>query len=154
MKASTRFGSTRLRERATAYGLIGGSCAVLHAGLVIAGDRIGVHYLASGAAAFVIVAAAGYHFHARYTFYAPASLAGFARYALGMALNYPLSSALLFLFCDIAGWPVGWSAPATTVVLAGWNVVASRWAIARGRTDAAPSGTSPVLAAELAKARP
>jgi putative flippase GtrA len=97
---------------------------------MIAGDLLGVHYLASSAVSFVLVVLWGYALHARFTFQAPMSSASLIRYAVAMASNYPLSVALLFVLCDLVGLPMAVAAPVVTAILFAWNFAAARWAIA------------------------
>jgi hypothetical protein len=49
-----------------------------------------------------------------------------------MAANYPATLVLLFVICDVGGWPVAIAAPTTTVLLFAGNFIASEWAIVRG----------------------
>ncbi len=78
-------------------------CALLHNAIMIGLDRPHVHYLLSAVASFVTVVLIGYGLHVAYTFREAASLASFGRYAAGMAANYPVTVALLYFMCDVAG---------------------------------------------------
>jgi putative flippase GtrA len=109
---------------------VGLVCALLHNAIMIGGDWIGLHYVASSFVSFAIVVAVGYLLHTGWTF--PAAARGrtpFARYALTMAANLPLSLAGMFVAVDLAGLPVSIAAPAITVVLAAFNFVAGRWSL-------------------------
>ena len=111
---------------------VGLLCALLHNAIMIAGDWVGLHYVASSLVSFAIVVAVGYWLHSGWTF--PGAARGrtpFARYALTMAANLPLSIAGMFVLVDLAGLPVSAAAPAVTVLLAAFNFVGGRWALAR-----------------------
>lgn len=122
----TRFGDPRLR-----YLLVGGLCAATHNAIVIGAAFAGVHYLASIGVSYVVVVVLGYGLHARFTFGEPSSIASFAKYAVAMLGNYPLTAALMFLACSVFRAPVAIASPAATLVLVAWNYFASRWAIGR-----------------------
>lgn len=86
---------------------VGLACALLHNAIMIAGDWLGLHYVASSFLSFGIVVGAGYWLHSAWTF--PGAQRGrtpFARYALTMAMNLPFSIAGMFLFVDLVGLPV------------------------------------------------
>jgi putative flippase GtrA len=109
---------------------VGLACALLHNAIMIAGDWAGLHYVASSFVSFAIVVAVGYWLHSGWTF--PGAARGrtpFARYALTMAANLPLSLAGMFVFVDLAGLPVALASPAVTVLLMAFNFVAGRWAL-------------------------
>lgn len=109
---------------------VGLVCALLHNAIMIAGDWAGLHYVASSLVSFAIVVAVGYWLHSGWTF--PGVARGrtpFARYALTMAANLPLSIAGMFVLVDLAGLPVSLAAPAVTVLLAAFNFLGGRWAL-------------------------
>ncbi len=111
--------------------IVGLVCAAAHNAIMIAADWWHVHYAASLVLSYVVVVVLGFALHVRFTFGQQPSLNSFWRYALGMAANYPLTLALLFVMCDVAGWPVWFAAPVATVLMFAWNFAASRWAIVR-----------------------
>ena len=126
----------------TRYLFVGSTCAALHNAIVIGLDRVAIHYAVASAVSFVVVVLVGYLLHTALTYQAPRSLATLARYTVAMAANYPLIVALLFLMVTIGGLPVVIAAPAGTVILFGWNFLASRWAIVRqgdGGSSAGPT---------------
>jgi putative flippase GtrA len=102
---------------------------------MIGGDWLGLHYLASSFLSFGIVCAFGYWLHSAWTF--PGAQRGrtsFARYVLTMSANLPLSIAGMFVFVDLAGFPVAIAAPLVTVLLIAFNFLGTRWALrARSR---------------------
>jgi putative flippase GtrA len=122
------------------YLAVGASCAILYIATMIAGDLLGLHYVASTAIAFVVVVLWGYALHARFTFQGPMSARSLTRYTAAMAGNFPLSVALMFVLCDLMGLAVPVAAPVTTAALFVWNFAASRWAMT-GRL-LLPRGTS------------
>lgn len=108
---------------------VGLACAALHNIVMIALDGARVHYLAAAAVSYMLVVLTGYGLHTTVTFREPRSARSFLRYAVSMAANYPLTIGLLFAMCDVARLPVAVAAPSGTVLLFGWNFVASRWAL-------------------------
>jgi putative flippase GtrA len=109
---------------------VGLMCALLHNAIMIGGDWAGLHYVATSFISFAIVVAVGYWLHSGWTF--PGAARGrtpFARYALTMAANLPLSIAGMFVLVDLAGLPVPIAAPAVTVLLAAFNFIGGRWAL-------------------------
>ena len=109
---------------------VGLLCALLHNAIMIAGDWLGLHYVASSFVSFAIVVLVGYLLHSAWTF--PGAQRGamsFARYTLTMALNLPLSLAGMFVFVDLAGLAVAIASPAVTLLLMAFNFVAGRWAL-------------------------
>jgi putative flippase GtrA len=113
---------------------VGLLCALLHNAIMIGADWLGLHYVASSFVSFAIVVLVGYWLHSSWTF--PGARRGamsFARYALTMALNLPLSLAGMFVLVDLAGVGVPLAVPAVTVMLAAFNFVGGRWALRAGR---------------------
>ncbi|MEO6341075.1 MAG: GtrA family protein [Caulobacteraceae bacterium] len=121
--------------------MVSGVCALLHNVIMIGGDRLGLHYLASSLVSYVVVMLVGFCLHVGFTYQETASARSFFRYALAMAANYPLSVALMFVQCDLIGLPVAIAAPVATVLLLAWNFGATRWAVVRGKRlpDTGPS---------------
>jgi putative flippase GtrA len=115
---------------------VGLLCALLHNAIMIGGDWLGLHYVASSFASFAIVVLLGYRLHSSWTFPgAQRDGISFARYTLTMALNLPLSLAGMFGLVDVAGLGVPLAAPAVTVMLAAFNFVGGRWALRAGRAQ-------------------
>ena len=115
---------------------VGLLCALLHNAIMIGGDWLGLHYVASSFVSFAIVVLVGYWLHSSWTF--PGTQRGgmtFSRYTLTMALNLPLSLAGMFVLVDLAGLGVPIAAPAVTVMLAAFNFVGGRWALRAGRAQ-------------------
>ena len=115
---------------------VGLLCALLHNAIMIGGDWLGLHYVASSFVSFAIVVLVGYWLHSSWTF--PGAQRGatsFGRYTLTMALNLPLSLAGMFVLVDLAGLGVPLAAPAVTVLLAAFNFVGGRWALRARRAQ-------------------
>jgi putative flippase GtrA len=109
---------------------VGLACAVLHNVVMIAGDFAGLHYVASSLISLVVVTVFGYQLHSRWTFPgAERTRTSFARYALTVSANLPLSLAGLFVLVDLLGMPVPIAAPVVTVLLLAFNFTANRWAL-------------------------
>jgi putative flippase GtrA len=118
-----------MTESAPRYLLVGITCAILHNVILITGDFVGLHYAASCVISFVVVVLWGYGLHSTFTFGRELSAGSLLRYALGMATNLPVSIALMFLLCDVAGLVVVVAAPVATAILFLWNFATSHWAI-------------------------
>ena len=115
---------------------VGLVCAVTHNAIMIGGDWAGLHYVVSSFISFAVVVMLGFWLHSGWTFPdAQRSRVSFARYAGTIALNLPLSIALMFVFVDLAHLPVVIAAPLVTVLLAAFNFVAGRWALARRQSS-------------------
>ena len=126
----------------TRFAMVGLLCAATHNAIVLAADLWHVHYVFSCVLSYVVVVMLGFALHARFTFEQPPTTAAFRRYAVSMAANYPVTLALLFLMCDVAGWPVAVAAPTATVLMVVWNFLASRWAIVRKPAGVEPASSS------------
>jgi putative flippase GtrA len=115
---------------------VGLVCAATHNAIMIGGDWAGLHYVVSSLISFAVVVVLGFWLHSSWTFPdAHRTRTSFARYAGTMALNLPISIALMFVFVDLAGLPVALAAPAVTVLLAAFNFVGGRWALARRQSS-------------------
>jgi len=110
---------------------VGLTCALLHNVIMIGGDWLGLHYVASSLISFVLVTSLGYWLHSLWTFRSAAERGRltFARYVLTMSANLPLSIAGMFVFVDLAGLTVAIAAPLVTVLLAVFNFLGARWAL-------------------------
>ena len=116
--------------RALVVGLV---CAITHNVIMIALDRVGLHYALSLVVSFVVVVVLGYRLHSGWTFRGTARTpATFGRYALVAGANYPASLAGMFVFVDLVGLSVPIASPIVTVLLFALNFVGNRWAL-RGR---------------------
>jgi putative flippase GtrA len=110
------------------YLTVGLACMFLHIAIMIAGDAVGLHYVVSSVVSLVIVTGLGYSLHISWTYpRAERGAPSFTRYLVLVGSNFPLSLAGLFVFVDLLGIAVPIAAPAVTVILVGFNYVASRW---------------------------
>lgn len=113
------------------YLTVGALCALIHNLIMIGSDFAGIHYLPATLISFSVVTPLGYYLHCRFTFKKARSLEGFLRFMAGIAVGYPLSLALMALFCSGMGLPVWIAAPLATAALFAFNYVSAHWAIVR-----------------------
>ncbi len=125
------------------YLLVGGLCAAVHNAIMIGGAALGLHYVISTVASYVVVVVLGFLLHSHFTFSVGPELRSFLKYAAAMALNYPIWLVLMFLLNDRGGLPMAIASPVGTVLMLAWNFAVSRWAILKPVTAAAPSGEEP-----------
>ena len=120
---------------------VGLTCALLHNAIMIGGDWLGLHYVASSFISFAIVVVVGYRLHSGWTFRASErSGPSFARYALVASANLPAALAGMFVLVDLVGLPVAIASPLVTVLLFGMNFVGNRWALRARLTPGARPG--------------
>jgi putative flippase GtrA len=103
------------------YLVVGGALALLSNAILIVMDYFGIHYAISCVVAFAITLILAYGLHTHWTFRAERSLGGLLRYGGGMALNLPISVALLFLLVSVCGLTMAIAAPAATIMLTAFN---------------------------------
>jgi putative flippase GtrA len=107
------------------YLVVGGASALLSNTILIAFDQLGIHYVVSCAASFGITLIMAYGLHTQWTFSAERSLGGLMRYGAAMALNLPLSVAMLFALISLGGLKMAVAAPAATIMLTVFNYIAA-----------------------------
>jgi putative flippase GtrA len=112
------------------YLAVAGACLVMHNIIVITASRAGLNLWQAAATSFCIMVVAGYLLLATLVFDSGYSMRAFFRYVAAMAFNFPISTALLWLFFAAARQPMEIAAPAATIVMVAYNFVASRWAVA------------------------
>jgi putative flippase GtrA len=110
------------------YVAIGGLCALLNNVAVIALVWSGIGIVTASAIAFGPVLIIGYRLHAHFTFRAQASRISFVRFTLGIALNYPLWIASLYVLCNLLRLSISIAAPLTTAMIFAWNFASAKWA--------------------------
>ena len=103
------------------YLVVGGALALLSNAILIAFDSIGIHYVVSCVVAFVITLVLAYGLHSRWTFGVEGNLGGLLRYGAAMALNLPMSVALLFLLVSLGHLTMAVAAPVATIILTAFN---------------------------------
>ena len=113
------------------YGAVSATCLVLHNVIVIACAPV-AGLLGAAAISFCIMVTTGYLLLATVAFRVVPSWIGFARYAAGMATNFPVTTGLLWLFAGLLQLPVALVAPAITLLMVGVNFAWARWAVGRG----------------------
>lgn len=120
-----------LLDRGRRYTLVGALCALAHNAIMIGGDAAGLHYFPATILSFLLVTPLGFALHCRFTFREPTSVDRFLRFASGIAAGYPLSLALMALFCSGLGLKVIIAAPLATLLLFVFNYLSAHWAIVR-----------------------
>lgn len=131
---------TALLAHGPRYLTVGATCAVAHNAIMIGADFAGIHYFPATLLSAAVVTPLGYFLHCCFTFRQAPSLAGFLRFMAGIAVGYPLSLALMALFCSGLHWPVLVAAPLTTILLFLFNYASAHWAIVRRWRRAQPKG--------------
>ncbi|HEY2595487.1 MAG TPA: GtrA family protein [Chloroflexota bacterium] len=133
-------------DRIPRYALVGALCAGLYNLIMIAGDAIGVNFVASSVFAFVVNVLVGYTLHCRFTFSERMTARGLARYTAAMLLNLPLSVGGIWLLHGVLRLPMWLASPLVTALLFVWNYVATHWAVvtrALTRKKGAPGEFAP-----------
>ena len=105
------------------YLVVGAALALLSNAMLIAFDRFRVHYAVSCTIAFVVTLMLAYGLHTHWTFGAERSVGGLLRYGAAMALNLPVSIALLFMLVTLGGLTMPFAAPAATILLTAFNYI-------------------------------
>jgi putative flippase GtrA len=117
------------RARPLRYLIIGAFCAAAHNIVMIGADWIGLHYIWSTTASFLLVTPVAFWLHSRFTFGAALSWRNLQAFALGVAAGFPLSVLVMAVLCSGLDLPVLIAAPVATVILFSWNYVSARFAI-------------------------
>jgi putative flippase GtrA len=120
------FNSSKIR-----YLIVGALCAAVHNAIMIGGEALGLHFVASTAISYIVVVVLGFLLHAKFTFSVRPAARSFVGYALGAAMNYPLWLVLMYLLNDRLSWPMTVASPVGTLVLLVWNYGVSQWTILR-----------------------
>ncbi len=122
-------------SRTTRYGMVAGSCFLLHNAIMVVADGCGLALLPAALTSFCVLAVTGYLLLCAFVFRGTRSWRGFARYTGAMAMNFPISTGLAWLFLVPLHQPMVIAAPAATLIMVVVNYVASHWAIMGGRTS-------------------
>ena len=120
------------------FALVGGLCALLSNVAVIVLARYGFTSVVASLLAFPPVLLIGYALHSVCTFGTPVTRVTFRRYAVAILTNLPAWTALLYTFCDVLKFRVGFVAPAATALIFFWSYVAARWAFLPADRNADP----------------
>lgn len=119
------------------YAAVAIACALLHNGIMIGLDRLGVHYALCQTGSAVVLLPVGYLLQSRLTFGVERSWPHFMRYSAALLTNFPVAIASLWLLCDVMALDMLWAAPASMVLLFAWNYATSAWAFSRRRANPA-----------------
>lgn len=111
------------------YSVTAGICLVLGMILIPLLSWWGLHYTIATTLAFGTVCVVGFFLHCFWTFDVDITLHSFFRYVSGLALNLPLTIALIAVGHDLAGLSIAVSAILASVILAAWNYLVVRWAV-------------------------
>lgn len=120
-------------HRSGRYTAVSVVCALLHNGIMIGLDRLGVHYVWCQTASEVVLLPTGYLLQGAVTFRAKRNWRDFFRYSGALLTNFPVAIAILWLLCDVLALDMLWAAPISMVLLFIWNYLASAWAFSRRR---------------------
>lgn len=112
-----------------AYGAVAALCILLHNGVMIAGDRVGLSLWLSVLISFIVVSVTGYLLHGRITFRQPLDLGRYLRYALAMSANVPLAFITTWFWHEELGYEMTSAAPLASLCMLAMNFVLSRWAV-------------------------
>lgn len=111
------------------YLLIGAFCAGLNNVVLISGEAVGLHYVASILLTFAIVQPASYLAHAWWTFDQPLSLPALGRFLMGSITGMILAGFTVGIMCGPFHLPMIVAAPSATVVTTIYNFMMTRWAV-------------------------
>ncbi|WP_374410507.1 glycosyltransferase [Novosphingobium colocasiae] len=123
-------------RRSPRYALVSVACFVLHNAIMIALDRIGLHYALCLVGSALVLLPVGYGLQSRVTFDTAMTWRRFARYSGALITNYPVSLASLWLLRDALALPMTVAAPVGSLILFAWNYGTSLWALSARRTGA------------------
>ncbi|WP_296220392.1 GtrA family protein [uncultured Sphingomonas sp.] len=115
------------------YLAVSGFCVALNVALLVALDRLGLHYTVAVIAAALVLIPTSYALHLALTYRVASGADTFLRYAGAQLINVPAGMLLFFLLRDCAGLPMVWAAPVVTGLMFLYNLTSSFWAIAMRR---------------------
>lgn len=111
------------------YLIIGTGCALLNNAILIGADMAGLHYAGATALTFVITVPLAYGAHAVWTFEAPLSWRGLARFVAGSLSSLVVAALTIATLCGAIALPMVLAAPLATAAMVLYNFVMARWAI-------------------------
>lgn len=111
------------------YFAVGGLCAVLNSVILIGGDALGIHYIASNIVAFAVASTLAFALHARQTFAVAMNWSRYRRFMAGLASAFVVSTALYALIYDALNVSMIIASPLITGLIMGYNYVAARFAM-------------------------
>lgn len=115
------------------YVIVAGLCVMLHNGVMISTDYLGVPLWLSVLLSFGVVASSGYVLHGLFTFRRSLSVGAFGRYALAMSANVPLAFVTTWFWHDRIHLDMTEASPLASACLLVLNFALSRWAIGNRR---------------------
>ena len=111
------------------YLTIGAGCALLNNAILIGADLAGLHYAAATALTFVTTVPLAYGAHALWTFGAPLSWRGLARFVAGSVSSLVVAAVIIAALRGALGLPMLLAAPLATAAMVLYNFVVARWAV-------------------------
>lgn len=105
-------------------------CMVLNVGLLIALDRVGIHYIVAVLVSAAVLIPLSYALHLVWTYRVEPGARSFARYAGTQIVNTPISILLFFVIFDRLGLAMQLAAPIVIALMFLYNFLSSFWAIA------------------------
>jgi putative flippase GtrA len=111
------------------YLVVGASCALLNAILLVVLDKAGAHYAWATVISGLVLIPLSYVLHTRITYRVSSGRGTFLRYAAAQAANTPIALILFFFVCGLGHVPMVWAAPTVISVMFLYNLTSSFWAI-------------------------
>jgi len=112
--------------------LVGGViCAILNNVILIAGESLGLGYLALTGLTFLITGTVGYFLHCWFTFRRDGVWSSYLVFMTGIALGIPVTLLLLVVLRSLLGLPMWIAGPVLTVLMILYNYFNARLAITR-----------------------
>ena len=113
------------------YSITAGICLLLCMTLIPLFNFWGLHYVLATCLAFCIICVVGFFLHCFWTFGVESNFKSFVRYVSTMAINLPLTIAIIAIGHDFASLSVAVSTALASMILFIWNYLSIRWAVAR-----------------------
>lgn len=111
------------------YAAVGVISVALNNIILIAGDALGLHYVASTLACFFVIGGLAYLAHTNITFEVSRSLIGYLRYCATQVTTLALTLGMLHIAIDQLAWSIWIAAPIVSVAMLLFNFIATRWAV-------------------------
>lgn len=118
------------------YSITSGICFLLGVTLIPLLTWWGLHYALATCVAFFMICAVGFYVHCFWTFSVESTFKSFIRYVSTLALNLPLTIALIAVGHDLADLSVAAATAMASVILFIWNYLGVRWAVSSGSQKA------------------
>lgn len=122
-------------------------CAIANNLVLILLSRVGWSLLNLTLLSFATVGSLGYALHTRLTFGHRLGWYSYGRFMIGLSLGIPITYVALMFFCRILLLPMGFAAPATTILLFVYNYLSAKLTISGlGRRPDGPLDWKPACA--------